>query len=93
MARVERVLTSAGFTQPAFTPFDLQLDLSTGGTLEDATLHSSGMGPARRALADQPEDVRAAAIESIRRALKPYVTAAGVKLQAAIWLVAANRST
>lgn len=90
LARVERVLMAAGFTRPSFTPLDLQLDLAAGGTLEDAALHASGTGPARRALADQPEDVHAAAVESIRRALKPYETAAGVKLPAALWLVAAE---
>jgi hypothetical protein len=92
VARVERILMAAGFTPPSFTPLDIQLDLAAGGTLEDAALHSSGMGPARRALADQSEEVRAAAIESIRRALTPYATPAGVKLQAALWLVAADRS-
>jgi SAM-dependent methyltransferase len=91
VVRVERVLMAAGFTRPSFTPLDVQLDLAAGGTFEDAVLHSSRMGPAKRALADQPEDVRAAAIESIRRALTPYFTAAGVKLQAALWLVAADR--
>jgi hypothetical protein len=50
------------------------------------------MGPAKRALADQPEDIRAAAIESIRRALTPYASASGVKLPGAVWLVAADRS-
>jgi SAM-dependent methyltransferase len=91
VARVERVLIAAGFTAPSFTPLDVQLDLAAGGTVEDAALHSSGMGPAKRALADQPEDVRVAAIESIRRALTPYATASGVKLPAALWLVAADR--
>jgi SAM-dependent methyltransferase len=92
VARVERILMAAGFTPPSFTPLDIQLDLAAGGTLEDAALHSSGMGPARRALADQPEEVRAAALESIRRALSPYARPAGVTLQAALWLVAADRS-
>ncbi|HUA19762.1 MAG TPA: class I SAM-dependent methyltransferase [Bryobacteraceae bacterium] len=92
MARVERVLLAAGFTRPSFTPLDIQLDLAAGGTLEDAAEHASATGPAKRALADQPEDVRAAAIESIRRALARYATPAGVKLQAALWLVAADRS-
>jgi SAM-dependent methyltransferase len=91
--RVTRKLTSAGFTPPSFTPLDLELDLAAGGTLEDAVLHASSMGPAKRALADQPEDVRAAAIKSIRRALAPHATTKGVQLPAAIWLVAADRSS
>jgi hypothetical protein len=50
------------------------------------------MGPAKRALADQPDDIRAAAIESIRHALTPYASAGGVRLPGAIWLVAANHT-
>jgi len=91
-ARVTRILTAAGFTEPSFTPLDIQIDISGGGTLEDAVIQSSAMGPAKRALADQPDEVRAAALESIRRALTPYASAAGVKLPGAVWLVAADRS-
>lgn len=90
-ARVTRILTAAGFTAPSFTPLDIEMDVAAGGTLEDAALQSSSMGPAKRALADQSDDVRAAAIESIRRALAPYATTAGVKLPGAVWLVAAER--
>jgi SAM-dependent methyltransferase len=89
-ARVTRILRAAGFTAPSFTPLDIQMDLAAGGTLEDAAIQSSLMGPAQRALADQSDDVRAAAIESIRRALTPYVSPAGVKLPGAVWLVAAD---
>jgi len=90
-ARVTRILTAAGFTKPSFTPLDVQMDLAAGGSLEDAVFHSSAMGPAKRALADQPDMIRAAAIESIRQALTPYASAGGVKLPGAIWLVAADR--
>ena len=89
--RVTRILTAAGFTAPSFTPLDIQMDLAAGGTLEDAVFQSSAMGPAKRALADQPDDIRAAALESIRRALTPYASADGVKLPGAVWLVAADR--
>ena len=92
-ARVTRILTAAGFTAPSFTPLDIQMDLAGGGTFEDAVVQSSAMGPARRALADQPDEIRAAAIESIRRALSPYASAAGVTLPGAVWLVAADRLT
>jgi SAM-dependent methyltransferase len=89
--RVTRILTAAGFTAPAFTPLDIEMDLAAGGTVEDAVVQSSEMGPAKRALAEQPEEVRAAAVESIRRALAPYASPAGVKLAGAVWLVAADR--
>jgi SAM-dependent methyltransferase len=90
-ARVTRILEAAGFSTPSFTPLDIQMDLAAGGTLEDAVVQSSTMGPAKRALADQPDEIRAAAASSIHRALAPYATAAGVKLPAAVWLVAADR--
>lgn len=90
-ARVTRILTEAGFTPPLFTPLDIEMNLSAGGTFEDAVTQSSAMGPTKRALADQPEDVRAAAIESIRRVLAPYDSPSGVSLAGAVWLVAADR--
>jgi SAM-dependent methyltransferase len=90
-ARVTRIVTAAGFAAPSFTPLEVQLDLAAGGTLEDAVTQSSAMGPAKRALAGQSEEVQAAAIESIRRALTPYATTGGVKLPGAVWLVAAGR--
>jgi SAM-dependent methyltransferase len=88
--RVTRILTASGFTAPTFTPLDIQMDLAAGGTLDDAVMQSSEMGPAKRALADQPDDIRAAARESIRRALTPYASSSGVTLPGAVWLVAAT---
>jgi len=88
--RVTRILTLAGFTAPTFTPLDIQLDIAAGGTLDDAVMQSSEMGPAKRALADQPDDIRVAALDSVRRALAPYASPSGVTLPAAIWLVAAT---
>ena len=90
-ARVERILKSADFGAISFTPLNVQIDLAPGGTLEDAVFQSSSVGPAKRALNEQPDAVRAAALESIRRALAPYVSPEGVKLAGAVWLVAADR--
>ena len=90
-ARVERILKDAGFAAISFTPLDVQIDLAPGGTLDEAAAQSSSVGPAKRALKEQPDDIRAAAIESIRRALAPYISPAGVKLPGAVWLVAADR--
>lgn len=88
-ARVTRILTAAGFTTPSFTPLNVQLNVAAGGTIEDAAQQSVQMGPAKRVLAEQSDDVRAAAIESIRRALAPYDGPTGVRMPAAVWLVAA----
>jgi SAM-dependent methyltransferase len=86
--RVTRILTAAGFSTPSFTKLDIRMHV--GDDLESAVRQSTEMGPAKRALADQPEDLRTAAVESIRRALASYVTSAGVTLSGAVWLVGAE---
>jgi SAM-dependent methyltransferase len=89
--RVTRILTSAGFAAPSFTRLDIKMELAPeGGGLDEAATQSSSMGPAKRALAGQPDEVVAAAVESIRAALAPHVSAEGVKLPGAVWLVAAS---
>jgi SAM-dependent methyltransferase len=90
-ARVERILKGAGFVAISFTPLDIQIDFAPGGTLDEAVAQSSSIGPAKRALKDQSDDVRRAAMESIRRALAPYASPTGVKLAGAVWLVTADR--
>ena len=90
--RVTRILTAAGFATPSFTPLDVRLNLAAGGTIEDAAVNASENGPARRALTGQTDDVRARAVESIRRALAPYASSTGVELAGAVWLVAAERA-
>lgn len=90
--RVTRILITAGFTTPSFTPLDIQMDIAAGGSIEDAVLQSASMGPAKRALAEQSEDIRAAALDAIRRVLTPYATPHGVSLAGAVWLVAADRA-
>jgi len=91
--RVTRILTGAGFTAPVFTPVDLELDLSGGGGIEAALHQACSMGPAKRAMADQPEALRAAAVAAIRDALMSYERNGRVLMPAAIWLVAAENST
>ncbi len=90
MDRVTRILMEAGFATPSFTPLEIEMDLAAGGTLEDAVRQSSDMGPARRALEEQPEEIRTAAVESIRKALAPFETPDGVRLAGGVWLVAAD---
>jgi SAM-dependent methyltransferase len=89
--RVTRILTVGGFSAPSFTPLDVLIDLAAGGGLEDAVRNSLDTGPARRALEGQPDEIRARAIDSVRRALEPHASPQGVNLTAAAWLVAAGR--
>jgi SAM-dependent methyltransferase len=88
--RVRRILDAAHFQSVQLEPRDLELDIACGAGIEEAIETAVGIGPASRALEGQPPTVRAAAIESVRRALQPYQQGQRVPLAAAIWLVTAK---
>ena len=88
-ARVTRIFKEAGLPEPTFTPLDVKLDIAAGGTLDDAVRSAGEIGATARALQDQPAELRQAALAEVRRALEPYVTASGVPLSGAVWLVEA----
>jgi SAM-dependent methyltransferase len=89
-ARVHRILGEAGFRGIAMEPCDLALDIAIGHGLDAAIESALSIGPAARALAEQPPDVIAAATHSIREALAPLVRGQSVPLAAAIWIVTAT---
>ena len=70
-ARVNRILGAAGFTEIKMEPCNFALDMAVGRGLDVAVQGALEIGPAARALADQPPDVVAAAAQSIREALAP----------------------
>jgi ubiquinone/menaquinone biosynthesis C-methylase UbiE len=89
--RVNRILREAGFADIRMEPRDLTLDLAIGRGLDAAVQGALEIGPASRALAEHPEDVRAAAMRSIREALMPFVRGESVPVGGAIWVVTARR--
>jgi ubiquinone/menaquinone biosynthesis C-methylase UbiE len=89
--RVNRILREAGFAGIRMEPRDLTLDLAIGRGLDAAVQGALEIGPASRALAEHPEDVRAAAMRSIREALMPFVRGESVPVGGAIWVVTARR--
>jgi SAM-dependent methyltransferase len=91
-ARVQRILGDAGFSGIAMEPVDLSLDVAIGRGLEAAVQGAREIGPAARALAEQPPDVVAAATNPIREALMPFVSGQSVPLRASIWIVTARVS-
>jgi SAM-dependent methyltransferase len=89
-ARVQRILGEAGFTGVAMEPCNLSLDVAVGRGLDAAVQGALEIGPAARALAEQPPEVVAAATHAIREALTPFVRGQTVPLPAAIWIVTAR---
>lgn len=88
--RVRGILEGAGFHRVALEAVDLRLDMGFGRGLDAAVEGAIGMGPAARALEGQPAELRAAAAESIRAALKRYQAGNVVALPGAIWIVTAT---
>lgn len=84
---VTEILTGAGFAKPRFTPVDVPIDLAAGKGLEAAVHQATSIGATSRALADQPDDLRAKAIDAIRTLFTAHVKGNTVALQGAIWLV------
>jgi len=88
--RVHRILGEAGYAGISMQPHDLSLDIAIGRGLDAAVQGALEIGPASRALQDQPENVREAARASIREALAQFVQGETVMLPAAIWIVTAR---
>ena len=91
-ARVRRILGEAGFSGVEMEPCNLALDIAIGRGLDTAVQSALEIGPAARALAEQPPDVVAAATHSIREALAVYLRGQSVPLPASIWIVTAQVS-
>jgi hypothetical protein len=89
-ARVRRILGEAGYHRVALEPCDLSLDIAVGRGLDAAVGSALEIGPAARALAEQPPEVVAAAKNSIREALAPFARGQEVPLAASIWIVTAS---
>ena len=90
--RVTRILKAAGFSGVAMEPCKLALDVAIGRGLDAAVEGGLQIGPAARALADQPPEAVAAASKSVREALAPFAKGEIVPLDASIWIVTAKVS-
>jgi len=87
-ARVERILASGGFGHVGFEKFDF--DMRFKGDPATAASAVALVGPASRALRDQPDEVRAAAIGAIATAITPHAVEGEIRLGGAVWLVTAR---
>jgi len=88
--RVRRILEGAGFTGIRMEACPLLLDTAIGGGLDRAVQGALEIGPASRALEGQPEELRQAAVHSIREALAAFVKGDAVLMPASIWIVTAR---
>ncbi|TCW79574.1 SAM-dependent methyltransferase [Burkholderia sp. SRS-46] len=93
-ARVARILTAAGFTDIAIAPFDASVLFGEGRTrdaaIDDAVTMTLEVGPLSRALADQPDDIRARASAAVRAAFAGLPGERSVLINGAAWIVMAR---
>jgi SAM-dependent methyltransferase len=89
-ARVEAVLTSAGFTDIACERVREPLLLGGGPTLDGTLefLRTSGLGQA--VLGDADPELVDRAMAAVRAAIEPHLTSDGVVLDGAVWVVTAH---
>ena len=88
--RVHRILGSAGFTGIAMEACPLSFDIAVGRGLDAAVQGALEIGPTHRALEGQPDELRAAAIASLRDALAPLSKGDTVILPGSVWIVTAQ---
>ncbi|WP_434665337.1 class I SAM-dependent methyltransferase [Paraburkholderia sp. A3BS-1L] len=92
--RVARILTAAGFTDIAIAPFDASVPFGEGETrdaaIDDAVKMTLEVGPLSRALADQPDDIRARASAAVRAAFAGLPGERSVMIDGAAWIVMAR---
>ena len=89
-----RILTAAGFTDIAIAPFDASVPFGEGATrgaaIDDAVKMTFEVGPLSRALADQPDDIRARASAAVRAAFAVRPGERSVMIGGAAWIVMAR---
>ena len=90
--RVHRILSEAGFKDVAMEPVGLSFDIAIGRGLEAAVQAALQIGPSSRALDGHPPETRAAAAQSVREMLTPFVRGNAVPLAGSIWIVTARAS-
>ena len=92
--RVADILAAAGFAAIDVAPFDTTLAYGRGatreGAIDDALDMAFQVGPLSRALADQPDDIRARAADAVRAAFAKRPGETSVQIDGAAWIVTAH---
>lgn len=87
-AKIERVLGEAGWNSIEVSPWDGDIAIGGGGSLDESAEFLLKIGPCARAIVDQGLDPAAARQRLIDR-LGPLAGEGDVKLRAACWLIKA----
>jgi len=87
--RIRGALAAAGLADVAIEGVLEPQNIGGARTLDDAIAFLMVAGPAAAALKGAPPEIRARVADALRQTLAPYVTADGVVLPGAAWIVTA----
>lgn len=92
--RIHQILSAAGFAGINIERHDMPITIAPGGGLDQAAEFFLEMGPTGRAIADADasDELKPRIAADLRDGLRPFVTEAGVVMDAAIWQVTARAS-
>jgi SAM-dependent methyltransferase len=88
--RVRAILGAAGWQDVLVEPVEMPLQLGGARTLDEAVEYSLQIGPAARAMAEAPEALKPDLEAALREALAPFVSARGVFMDGAAYVVGAR---
>jgi SAM-dependent methyltransferase len=88
--RVRAILGAAGWKEVSVERVEMPLQLGGATTLDEAVEYSLQIGPAARAMAEAPEALKPALELALREALAPFVSARGVIMDGAAFVVGAR---
>jgi len=92
-ARVEAILTAAGWGNVSFEPFDFAMIAGAGESpVGDAAEYFATIGPAARAAAEMAPEERARFLDRVRELARRNLNEGIVALRAAAWIVTARKA-
>jgi SAM-dependent methyltransferase len=89
-ARIRSILSDAGWQGVEIAPVELPINVGGAATLDEATVYGLQIGPAARAMADAPAELRPALEAALREALAPFAGVRGVWMDGAALVVTAH---
>ncbi|MDH3520667.1 MAG: class I SAM-dependent methyltransferase [Myxococcales bacterium] len=90
--RLRTLLAAAGFEHIAIEAVDRALHIAGGGPLGDAVTFLLEVGPAAAALREAGFEKRGSVAAALREVLREHLTPSGVIMDAAAWIVSAERA-
>jgi SAM-dependent methyltransferase len=89
--KVRAILSGAGFSNIKITPFDGDMAMGSPKGIEAAASYIAEIGPAARAIADLPKEMRPQVVKRLEAAVAPLMQGDALILQGGVWVVEAVR--